>query len=105
MLQLNVIMHHQSCTHGHTMSAHPLASPQIALTVFYEGAEGLKSTTFFNQTVEIVEVKKLIDTDLIMLYILLISLMAVGGEAMAAARGWGTSWPFCAQAVWGGLHD
>lgn len=56
----------------------PPTDYQIALTVFYEGAEGLKSTTFFNQTVEIVEVKKLIDTDLIMLYILLISLMAVG---------------------------
>ena len=66
--------------HLHT---HPRL-PQVSLTVFYEAADGFKSTTFFNQTIEMVEVKKLIDTDLIMLYMLLLGLMGAGGEHRAA---------------------
>lgn len=57
----------------------PPASYVIALTVFYEGKEGFKATTFFNQTVEVVEVKKVIDWELITLYLLLTGVLAAIG--------------------------
>jgi hypothetical protein len=51
----------------------------VALTVFYHDAAGKYfSNTFFNQTVSIVEVKKLIDWELIFLFVLLGGLAAVG---------------------------
>lgn len=52
---------------------------QVALTVFYEAKDGFKATTFFNQTIEVVDVKKLIDTDLIFLYLLLLGILAFVG--------------------------
>lgn len=48
------------------------------------GKEGFKSTTFFNQTVEVVELPKLIDWDLIFLYLLLLAILAVLGEWLEA---------------------
>ncbi|KXZ50707.1 hypothetical protein GPECTOR_15g391 [Gonium pectorale] len=51
---------------------------QVALTVFYEAAEGFKSTTFFNQTVTVLEKGQLIDWKLIFLYVIFIALVAAG---------------------------
>ncbi|PNH04580.1 Translocon-associated protein subunit alpha [Tetrabaena socialis] len=51
---------------------------QVALTVFYEAADGFKSTTFFNQTVTVIEMKQLIDWKLIFLYAIFIGLVFVG---------------------------
>lgn len=61
----------------------PLLSPrefQVALTVFYEDLKGgLFSTTFFNDTVGILEQKRLVDTDLIFMYLTLAALVALAG--------------------------
>lgn len=47
----------------------------VALTVFYQDTKGVYfSNTFFNQTIEIVEVKKLIDWELIFLVFFLLAL-------------------------------
>mmetsp|Transcript_36631 Transcript_36631/g.81524 ORF Transcript_36631/g.81524 Transcript_36631/m.81524 type:complete len:238 (-) Transcript_36631:670-1383(-) len=49
----------------------------VALTVFYHDAKGQYfSNTFFNQTIEIVEVKKLIDWELIFLFMFIGGLVA-----------------------------
>ncbi|GFR51632.1 hypothetical protein Agub_g13988 [Astrephomene gubernaculifera] len=51
---------------------------QVALTVFYQDAQGFKSTTFFNQTVSINEKPQLIDWKLIFLYVIFIGLVFAG---------------------------
>ncbi|EFJ43001.1 hypothetical protein VOLCADRAFT_109993 [Volvox carteri f. nagariensis] len=51
---------------------------QVALTVFYEAADGFKSTTFFNQTITVLEKGQLIDWKLIFLYAIFIGLVFAG---------------------------
>lgn len=52
----------------------------MAITLFYSDKRfAMKSSTFFNATVEIVEVKKFIDTDLLFLYLLLLSIFGAAG--------------------------
>lgn len=52
----------------------------LALTLFYSDKRMvMKSNTFFNSTVEIVEVKRFIDTDLLFLYLLLLSIFGAAG--------------------------
>lgn len=55
---------------------------QVALTVFYEAADGFKSSTFFNQTVSVSEKPQLIDWKLIFLYVIFIGLVAAGGRLL-----------------------
>ncbi|KAG2454227.1 hypothetical protein HYH02_001261 [Chlamydomonas schloesseri] len=57
----------------------PANDYQVALTVFYEAADGFKSTTFFNQTITVNEKPQLIDWKLIFLYVIFIGLVAAGG--------------------------
>jgi hypothetical protein len=53
---------------------------QLALTVFYEDTKGgFFSTTFFNSTVDFTEIKKLVDTEAIFLYLLMAGAIAVAG--------------------------
>ena len=59
------------------------AAPTVRIVC--AGKEGFKSTTFFNQTVEVVEVKKVIDWELITLYLLLIAILGAVGECPPAA--------------------
>lgn len=69
----------------------PILSPRefiVALTVFYEGTKnGYYSDTFFNETIDIVEMEKLVDTDLIFMYATIIGLLAVGGYFAYKALG------------------
>ncbi|KAG2489387.1 hypothetical protein HYH03_012029 [Edaphochlamys debaryana] len=51
---------------------------QVALTVFYEAADGFKSTTFFNQTITVNEQRQLIDWKLMFLYVIFIALVGAG---------------------------
>ncbi|MEW5307889.1 MAG: hypothetical protein WDW36_010258 [Sanguina aurantia] len=52
----------------------------MAITLFYSDKRfAMKSSTFFNSTVEVVEVKKFIDTDLLFLYLLLLSIFGAAG--------------------------
>lgn len=54
---------------------------QVALTVLYHDAAGKYfANTFFNQTVTVVEIKKLIDWELVFLFLILGGLLAGGGE-------------------------
>jgi hypothetical protein len=53
---------------------------QLALTLFYEDNKGgFFSTTFFNQTVDFTEVEKLIDHEVLFLYLLLVAAIAGAG--------------------------
>lgn len=55
----------------------------VALTLFYQNSKGaFLSTTFFNQTVDIVEKKKFVDADFIMMYITLAGLLAIAGYGL-----------------------
>ncbi len=54
---------------------------QVALTAFYNTATQGFATTFFNQTITIVEQPRLIDLELIFLWLLLLSLLGGGGES------------------------
>lgn len=51
---------------------------QVALTAFYQtpGGSDAFATTFFNQTIDIVETKKLVDVELISLYATIAALLA-----------------------------
>ncbi len=60
---------------------------QVALTVFYEAADGFKSTTFFNETITVVEKKQLVDTGLLWLYMMMVGIVGVAGECPGAAKG------------------
>ncbi|GIL69103.1 hypothetical protein Vretimale_17308 [Volvox reticuliferus] len=51
---------------------------QVALTVFYEAADGFKSTTFFNQTITVLEKGQLIDWKLLFLYVIFVSVVFAG---------------------------
>jgi hypothetical protein len=54
----------------------------VALTVFYQDKNGqFYSNTFFNQTVEIIDDKKLVDWDLISMFIILAGLAAGLGKS------------------------
>ncbi len=64
----------------------PANDYQVALTVFYEAADGFKSTTFFNQTITVNEKPQLIDWKLIFLYVIFIGLVAAGGESVVLVR-------------------
>lgn len=56
----------------------------VALTAFYSDSKGeWHSTTFFNQTVDIVEVKKLIDWELFFLVVLFSAAIGGVGECFA----------------------
>lgn len=57
----------------------PLSYLQVALTAFYNTATQGFATTFFNQTITIVEQPRLIDLELIFLWLLLLSLLGGGG--------------------------
>ena len=49
----------------------------VALTVIYQDTKGVYySNTFFNQTIEIIEVKKLVDWELLFLYVFIFGLIA-----------------------------
>lgn len=61
----------------------PANDYQVALTVFYGAADGFKSTTFFNQTITVLEKGQLIDWKLIFLYAIFIALVFAGGESAA----------------------
>ncbi len=55
----------------------------VALTVVYHDNKGnYFSNTFFNNTIEIIEIKKMIDWELIFLFLILGALAAGAGEAM-----------------------
>jgi len=64
---------------------------QVALTAFYQTADGadvfpdVHATTFFNQTIDIVETKKLVDVELISLYATIAALLAGLGARRARA--------------------
>lgn len=60
---------------------------QVALTVFYEAADGFKSTTFFNETITVTEKKQLVDTGLLWLYMMMVGIVGVAGECSGPARG------------------
>lgn len=69
----------------------------VALTVFYQDIKGqFYSTTFFNQTIEIVEKKKLIDTELLGMWAILAGIVAAIGEA---GCGWQALWALPLPAV------
>ena len=82
-------IYHQAVAPGKELSIEykfmpdPRVEPRdfiVSLTVFYQDTKGVYfSNTFFNQTIEIVEVKKLIDWELIFLYVFLIALVGVIG--------------------------
>jgi hypothetical protein len=58
----------------------------IALTAFYSDSQGnWYSSTFFNQTVNIVEVKKLVDWELLFLIVLFAGALGFGGEVILCA--------------------
>ena len=60
----------------------------VALTVFYQDTKGqYYSNTFFNQTIEIIEVKKMIDWELISMFLILAGIGAGIGECAHAAWG------------------
>ena len=61
--------------------------PQVALTAFYQAPGGADAyaTTFFNQTIDIVETKKLVDVELISLYATIAALLAGLGAAPACS--------------------
>lgn len=64
---------------------------QVALTAFYNTATQGFATTFFNQTITIVEQPRLIDLELIFLWLLLLSLLGGGGYlgyTYASSAGW-----------------
>lgn len=53
----------------------------VALTVFYHDGKGqYYSNTFFNQTIEIVEVKKIFDYELVSMFVILAGIAAGIGE-------------------------
>lgn len=54
---------------------------QVALTAFYNTETQGFATTFFNKTITIVEQPRLIDLELIFLWLLMLSLMGGGGES------------------------
>lgn len=61
----------------------PLLSPReftIALTLFYEDLKGaIYSSTFFNSTVDIKDQNRLVDTDLVFLYLTIAALIGFAG--------------------------
>lgn len=64
---------------------------QVALTVLYHDAAGKYfANTFFNQTVTVVEIKKLIDWELVFLFLILGGLLAGGGELVKRMHGCAT---------------
>lgn len=67
-----------------TAPALPARDFIIALTLFYAKPSGeYLSTTFFNQTIEIVEKKQFIDFDLIFMYLILAGIVAGSGWFLA----------------------
>lgn len=60
-----------------------LAGVQVALTMFYNTPAGAHASTFFNQTIDIVEVPPLVDVQAIFLLVALLALLAGAG-----ARTW-----------------
>jgi hypothetical protein len=69
---------------------------QVALTAFYQTADGadvfpdVYASTFFNQTIDIVETKKLVDVELISLYATIAALLAgLGARRARGARAGG----------------
>lgn len=67
----------------------PNLSPRdfvVALTLFYEDEQGaMLSSTFFNGTVEIVEQKKMIDTEMLFLYLILLGIASGIGARLVAS--------------------
>ncbi len=61
---------------------------QVALTAFYQTPDKATqfATTFFNQTIDIVETKKLVDVELISLYATILALLAGLGALKPRAR-------------------
>lgn len=61
---------------------------QVALTAFYQTPDKATqfATTFFNQTIDIVETKKLVDVELISLYATILALLAGVGALKSRAR-------------------
>lgn len=58
----------------------PARDYHVMLTLFYEDAKhGFYSTTFFNGTVDIAETPKLIDTEILFLYLLIVGVLGVAG--------------------------
>lgn len=59
-------------------------SMQVAVTAFYQTPDAAArfATTFFNQTIDIVETKKMIDFELISLYATILALLAGVGAPM-----------------------
>ena len=63
----------------------------VALTVFYQDTKGqYYSNTFFNQTIEIIEIKKMIDWELLSMLAIVFGLFAGVGECA-----WGAAWVPC----------
>lgn len=54
----------------------------MALTVFYNTPSGIYSSTFFNQTIDIVEVPSFIDIQGLFLLLPLLGLLAGAGAAI-----------------------
>lgn len=60
----------------------------VALTVFYQDTKGqYYSNTFFNQTVEIIEIKKMIDWELLSMLAIVFGLIAGVGESAWGLHG------------------
>jgi len=82
--------------HGQGAGGRPRADArrrgQVALTAFYQTADGADvfpdvfATTFFNQTIDIVETNKLVDVELISLYATIAALLAGLGARPTRAR-------------------
>jgi len=63
-------------------SLHPMEL-RVALTMFYGDAEGeMYASTFFNETIDIVEKPKLIDYEMLFMYVVLLGLAGAAGYAI-----------------------
>ncbi|GAX75809.1 hypothetical protein CEUSTIGMA_g3252.t1 [Chlamydomonas eustigma] len=75
-----VVLSGQEISIDYTFMPDPRLEPRdfvVALTVFYQDKTGqFYSNTFFNQTVEIIDDKKLVDWDLISMFVILAGLAA-----------------------------
>ena len=61
-----------------------MLSMQVAVSAFYQTPDAAAqfATTFFNQTIDIVETKKMVDFELISLYATILALLAGVGAPM-----------------------
>jgi hypothetical protein len=76
----------------YTFRPDPILSPRefiVALHLIYEdpATGALHSNTVFNSTIDIVEMPKLVDTEMLFMYLMLIS-VAVGGGEWGRQQGW-----------------